>query len=79
MTEQSVYLKQIARLQEQNRLLAEVIADERRLRQAAWKEYWHRCQSSFWRILNIFLLIHSEEKARSDFYTDSGQWLRRSA
>ena len=34
-------LNHVRRLQDRNRLLAEVIADERKLRQAAWHTAWH--------------------------------------
>lgn len=71
MTE--IYLKQIARLQEQNRLLAEVIADERRLRQRAWEVYWDRCSSRlFGAIHMIATLADGERKARAKFFRDAG-------
>lgn len=62
----------IARLQEQNRLLAECLADERRLRKQAYAWYQKRLQNRWWSIVDTMLMCvrHNAEvsdglKARS--------------
>lgn len=53
--------KHIARLQEQNRVLAEAIADERLLRRAAWREHWaSKQQSWFGSICSMMDFLKSE-------------------
>lgn len=54
----STEVKHIARLQERNRLLAECLADERKLRQEAHGWYRQRLQSRFWSLLDCIALAH---------------------
>jgi hypothetical protein len=56
-TEKQIYIKQIKRLQRQNAILAEVIAEERCLRQKAYAWYMKRLNSRF---MWLFDLIGSE-------------------
>lgn len=49
--------KHIARLQEQNRILSEVVAEERLLRKAAWQEYWSRSRHSFMNM--VFSMVNA--------------------
>lgn len=51
------YLNQIRRLQERNRLLAECLADERRLRKRAYKYYMDRLRSRFLRFMDMVMLV----------------------
>lgn len=44
------------RLQEQNRLLSECLADERRLRKEAYAWYQKRLQSRFWGVMDMMLM-----------------------
>lgn len=55
-SEREVYLRHIARLQEQNRLLAEVVATERRARKQAYAWYFNRLRSRFWFIVDYILM-----------------------
>ena len=50
------YAAHVARLQEQNRLLAECLADERRLRKNAYAWYQKRLQSRWWSLMDMVLL-----------------------
>ncbi len=75
-----VLLRHIKRLQEQNRLLADVIADERRLRQAAWTECWYRLNARFLGALFSFLdLFEGEQRAQQRFESDVATRCRRLA
>lgn len=47
LDQHNVLLRQIKRLQDRNRLLAEVVADERRMRHAAYKWYQDRLASKW--------------------------------
>ena len=64
------YAAHIARLQEQNRLLSECLADERRLRKQAYAWYQKRLQSRWWSLMDVVLLSvrhndQAETSARS--------------
>jgi len=50
------YAAHVRRLQEQNRLLAECLADERRLRKQAYAWYQKRLQSRWWSLMDMVLL-----------------------
>lgn len=68
-TERQTYLRQIERLQEQNRLLAEVIADERRLRHRAVEYYsaeLEKWKSPKYRIMVMLHLLCRQ----FDFYSE---------
>jgi len=52
--------KHIARLQEQNRLLAECLADERRLRKQAYAWYQKRLKSRWWSMLGMVVASVSQ-------------------
>lgn len=54
--ERQIYLRHIKRLQEQNRLLAEVIASERKLRKQAYSWYLRRLQSKWWSVIDILTM-----------------------
>ena len=56
----------IARLQEQNRLLAECLADERRLRKQAYAWYQKRLQNRWWSIVDTMLMCvrHNDQALR---------------
>ena len=60
------YAAHVARLQEQNRLLAECLADERRLRKNAYAWYQKRLQSRWWSLMDMVLLSvrHNEKLCR---------------
>ena len=51
-----VYRKQIRRLQEQNKLLAECLADERGRRKRAYEWYQNRLHSRLWTIFDITMM-----------------------
>jgi hypothetical protein len=53
--EREHYIRHIKRLQEQNRLLAEVIASERKARKGAYAWYFNRLQSKFWFVVDYML------------------------
>ena len=59
--ERTVYLKHIERLQERNRLLSEVLADERRLRKAAYKWYEGRLRSRLWWFIDLMLMASRDK------------------
>lgn len=50
------YATHIARLQEQNQLLSECLADERRLRKQAYAWYQKRLQNRWWSLIDMALL-----------------------
>ena len=58
------YAAHIARLQDQNRLLAECLSDERRLRKQAYKWYQERLHSKWWCLIDMCLLsVRHNEKS----------------
>ncbi len=48
-----IYLTHIQRLQDRNRLLAECLADERRLRKNAYAHYQRRIDSKFFWCIDV--------------------------
>lgn len=56
--ERRIYLNHIRRLQERNRVLAEMLADERTARRSAYKWYAKRLNSHVW-ILMDYMLMHA--------------------
>ena len=54
-TPEETYLKHIHRLQDQNRLLAECLADERQMRKEAYKWYQDRLNSRFWGLFDMMM------------------------
>lgn len=58
------YTKHIERLQEQNRLLAECLADERRLRKEAYAVYRKRASSRLISAMDMFLFAVNDAKRK---------------
>lgn len=54
-TKRAVYLKHIKRLEEEKRLLTEMLIQERRLRKAAYGWYRGRLRSRFWWLVDFML------------------------
>ena len=70
--------KHVRRLQDRNRLLAEVIADERKLRQAAWHTAWDWMQNKAYNA--IFAIIHATtgfEKLQRKFEKETSRYLSK--
>jgi hypothetical protein len=63
--ERRVYLNHIRRLETDNRILASVIADERRYRINDAIQFRKRLKSKFWNLFDVFFYLQSrglEEK-----------------
>lgn len=56
--------RHIARLQEQNRLLAECLAEERKKRKEAYAWYQKRLRSKFYSVLDLMALQLSDMKIK---------------
>lgn len=70
--ERDVYLKHIRRLEEDNRLLAAVVADERRLRIAAWQVSWRWCQNTIWGLLRAMMIrVEGERRSYRSFVQET--------
>lgn len=62
----------VNRLQQQNALLVECLAEERRMRQAAWSIYWNRIHGGFLnRIQQIADLMISQSLAKKCFESET--------
>lgn len=62
--ERAVYIRHIKRLREQNALLAEVVASERKLRKEAYAWYFNRLNSKLFWLYDLMLIHLKDERQR---------------
>jgi len=75
--ETRILMNHIRRLQAQNRELAEVIAEERVWRKAAWVVYWERTNSKFMSIIRTVFDLHAGyDKAKRSFDRETARYAK---
>lgn len=73
-TKKQIYTNQIKRLQEQNALLAECLADERALRKKAYDYYQKKLNSRFMRTIGFLFEYVSDKDYRDNCHLWSGRF-----